>query len=256
MRFGKSLQLFELRRHIVVLGPIFGGNLILGVAWMISRSPTAEFLYALYNMFVWVGLAGYAFFWLYSFYFLGRDQLLHISDISRERVLATKAFVLAGMLYVYFLGDIVMSLPSISRSSHDSISVIVMYYLVAKAASLLCFFSLCALVVVVVKFFRSKTWALLVAGCMFAAVTILGAVAIWHQGYRPDLQWSIGITSDYNVVNQYVNIVPIMIGPARPGLLDSSINYFPVALNLVLAATSAFGAHFFITRTRADFTGR
>jgi hypothetical protein len=224
--------------------------------WALTNSDTAHLLYAFFNMFAWVGLAGYSFWAIYACYYLGRDQLLLLSDFNRTRILRTRALVLGWLLYGFFALDTVLSLRSMAATPHRSLPAILSYYAIGKAASIAAYLALCVGLAVLAKYSRSKAVALLVATTGYLLVTVTAALCVWHAGYQPGFQWSIGITNDYNVVNQYVNIVPLMIGPARPRLLDTSITFLPVAVNVALTAFLALGARFLIDRQRADFIPR
>jgi len=69
---------------------------------------------------------------------------------------------------------------------------------------------------------------------------------MWWMTHRGDTTWALGIASDFPVVNQYANILPMMIG-SPTGTYADSVSPTSIALNVAVAV---LGCGVWIAMTR------
>lgn len=246
----------EFRKHAWAFSLAASISGALGVGWLIWPQSVLELGFALVNMIAWVALAAYSFYVLYAYYFLGRDTLLHIADFSERQIMVRKAVVLGAYMYGYFLLLLVFNIAHLKSGTYHSLSAVLFYYLLAKAVSIAGFLAICCLLVWFAKFVHQKIIAFALTLVLYTLLTIAQGLLVWHIIAGPGFIWALGISNEFNVVNQYLNIFPIMVGPNSPVFLDDSISAAAVGLNAAVFAIALGLWSHFAERTRFDFYKR
>ena len=246
----------EARKHFWPFAFAAFANVSLGIAWLVLRSDTMLLLYSLTKMLVWFFVAGYCIYVLYSFYYLGSDVLMHLSPLPQRRVLLAKAAVLGAYLYVLFLIALPVDVVQLGDARHGNLLIVVMYYLGAKAISIVSYLSLCMVAVWLAKRFRNRVLSVAAMALTLGVVTIGLGVLLFALVSSPGWQWSIGVSDMPDSVNQYSSLLPITVASIDPRPLDATFSFGSFAPNVLLLLVSCIFWAFLVPRFKFDFYPR
>ena len=241
-----TVWLVEARRHLGPFAAAITVGGLLGAARLLFTPVTFDVFFQLFSMLAWTVLAGYAFSVVYGYFFLGRDVFLHLGHRSPARATALKMAVQIAYLFMLFCWLLVFNALWMAHVGTDEMPVVLTYYVTARVASLACFAAVVLAIIAVVKLIHGKTVALISALVMYAVVTGGHAYLMWWMTHRGDTTWALGIASDFPVVNQYANILPMMIG-SPTGTYADSVSPTSIALNVAVAV---LGCGVWIAMTR------
>ncbi|HVD23869.1 MAG TPA: hypothetical protein VNC23_12315 [Lapillicoccus sp.] len=241
-----TVWLVEARRHLGPFAAAITVGGLLGAARLLFTPVTFDVFFQLFSMLAWTVLAGYAFSVVYGYFFLGRDVFLHLGHRSPARATALKMAVQIAYLFMLFCWLLVFNALWMAHVGTDEMPVVLTYYVTARVASLACFAAVVLAIIAVVKRIHGKTVALISALVMYAVVTGGHAYLMWWMTHRGDTTWALGIASDFPVVNQYANILPMMIG-SPTGTYADSVSPTSIALNVAVAV---LGCGVWIAMTR------
>jgi len=241
-----TVWLVEARRHLGPFAAAITVGGLLGAARLLFTPVTFDVFFQLFSMLAWTVLAGYAFSVVYGYFFLGRDVFLHLGHRSPARATALKMAVQIAYLFMLFCWLLVFNALWMAHVGTDEMPVVLTYYVTARVASLACFAAVVLAIIAVVKRIHGKTVALISALVMYAVVTGGHAYLMWLMTHRGDTTWALGIASDFPVVNQYANILPMMIG-SPTGTYADSVSPTSIALNVAVAV---LGCGVWIAMTR------
>jgi len=241
-----TVWLVEARRHLGPFAAAITVGGLLGAARLLFTPVTFDVFFQLFSMLAWTVLAGYAFSVVYGYFFLGRDDFLHLGHRSPARATALKMAVQIAYLFMLFCWLLVFNALWMAHVGTDEMPVVLTYYVTARVASLACFAAVVLAIIAVVKRIHGKTVALISALVMYAVVTGGHAYLMWWMTHRGDTTWALGIASDFPVVNQYANILPMMIG-SPTGTYADSVSPTSIALNVAVAV---LGCGVWIAMTR------
>lgn len=115
------------------------------------------------------------------------------SPSLNERVLLAKAAVLGAYLYVLFLIALPVDVVQLGGAQHGNLLIVVMYYLGAKAISIVSYLSLCMVAVWLAKRFRNRVLSVAAMALTLGVVTIVLGVLLFALVSSPGWQWSIGV---------------------------------------------------------------
>jgi hypothetical protein len=204
-----TVWLVEARRHLGPFAAAITVGGLLGAARLLFTPVTFDVFFQLFSMLAWTVLAGYAFSVVYGYFFLGRDVFLHLGHRSPARATALKMAVQIAYLFMLFCWLLVFNALWMAHVGTDEMPVVLTYYVTARVASLACF-----------------------------AAVVLAIIAVVKRIH--------GIASDFPVVNQYANILPMMIG-SPTGTYADSVSPTSIALNVAVAV---LGCGVWIAMTR------
>jgi hypothetical protein len=210
-----------------------------------------DLIYQLILMITWTGLVGYSLGVLFSYFYLGRDVLLHVADSSAFWVSVRKAAVMGCYLYGYFLLSMILNASRLAQDAGPSWFSSFAYYLGARLVSILAFLAVTLGVLAIAKLVRSKFLAGAVLMTLFLGITVGQCVILWAGRSGQANSWSIGISSKSASVNQYANITPIRLVSNVEPAFHAPLPYGSVALNLLVGVV-CFLVWFVVVRLR-DF---
>lgn len=143
----------------------------------------------------------------FNFYYLGNDTLLHIMPFSNEFIMLVKVLISSIILWSYsFIGFI-----DINLENKQTIFRNFAYFGLPKICSLLSFFSLLCLSLILVKSVRSAKTGLITV--LLINITLVFAVFFSSIKIYSSIinHWIIGISSSTLSIPIYANILQIEI---------------------------------------------
>jgi hypothetical protein len=231
----------QLRRYaLVFLAPLALGAALGGLYLTVRKPPLAgpcEMAYLLFVVLVWFGLLGYAVRELFAFFYLGRNTLLQLSPDGRGRLLARLSAVFIAYLLPLFAVTLVCGLAHAGRAGAHSVAWVSVYYVLSKLVSLVAFFSLACLLIVLVKRIPWTAVALFVGLAAYVGITIghgVLLVELFDRGGR-HFEWAVGVSNESVGVSQYLNALPLMVYGPQLRVLDDGVLPLSIALNAALA---------------------
>lgn len=198
---------FEFRRH---LPPFLVALALLGVprlGMVVSSSDTLSILFGLCTMIGWTIFLTYAAYCLFDYYCLGSDILLHISTLSRRRILLVRSSVLYLFSLVLALATLIFS-ASLVKHPGTFASAGWIYLVLSRAVSLLAFFGVLMVILRLIKMLNQKM-AMSVAYGISATVSVVGvAVGYWTVGAQSRSAFFLGVSDSYDHAPAYALALP------------------------------------------------
>lgn len=222
----------ELRSQLPVFAVAGLVTVVLHLAAWLSSADLLVVISLLSGLVIWCSLACYASWRLFSFYIQGHDVIFHLADMSRFSNLLIRGSVSVAYLSLYAA----LSLPYGSTfwvNAGDE-SAVFIYFGVAKLVSHFSFLALAIFLVILSRWFERSMSAFAFASLVYITITAGWGVALWNATTEDSSIWTLGVTTEVTVVNQYINILPIgFIEPSSLQMSDS-ISYTTVAINLAV----------------------
>jgi hypothetical protein len=252
----------QLRRYaLVFLAPVALGA-VLGTLYLTVRRPPlagpCEMAYLLFVVLVWFGLLGYAVRELFAFFYLGRNSLLQLAPGGRGRSLVRLSAVFIAYLLPLFAVTLAVGLAHAGRNGVRSFAWVAVYYGLSKLVSLIAFFALACLIIILVKRIPWASLALFVGLVAYVAITIghgVLLVELLDRGGR-HFEWAFGVSNSSVGVSQYLNALPLMVFGPQMRVFDDGIIPLSVALNAILAVFCLALTGLCLRRLRFNFIPR
>jgi hypothetical protein len=252
----------QLRRYaLVFLAPLALGA-ALGALYLTVRTPPlagpCEMAYLLFVVLVWFGLLGYAVRELFAFFYLGRNALLQLAPGGRGRTLVRLSTVFVAYLLPLFAVTLTCGLAHAGRAGTRSFVWVATYYGLSKLVSLIAFFSLVCLLIVLVKRIPWTALALFAGLAAYAAITIGQGILLVRLLDRSGqhYEWAFGVSNSSVGVSQYLNALPLMVFGPQMRIFDDGVLPLSVALNAGLAVICLALTWLSLRRLRFDFVPR
>lgn len=142
-----------------------------------------------------------------DFYYLGNDTLLHIMPFSNEYLLAIKSGISIVALWLYSL----LGLFEINITNNQSAFKNFAYFGIPKMVSLISFFLIFSLSLLLIKSIRSAKVGLiscLLLNLVFITAVLSSSMALYSDKIQ---HWMIGISSSTLSIPIYANILQVEI---------------------------------------------
>ena len=248
----------QLRRYGAIFLVPAALALVLGVLKLIDKGQVTWAIYNVYLMLAWVGLAGYACYELFVFFYLGRNTLLQLSPRRRSFTLVQLSAVFTLYLLPLFGVSLAVGMIGAGHNAYRSLIAVVAYYAVSKLVGLVAFFALICALIILVKHVRWTVLAVLTVFGGWVAMTVAHGYLLTHflnlGAHHEEL--SIGFIWGVTVINQYLNALPVIIyGPHTTHLEDTMLP-LSLALNGGLLALSLAIGWLILRVSRFNFVPR
>ena len=244
---------YELRRHVPVMGALF---VVLVLSRLISslggEESSLSAVFGLAMLLCWAMATLYVLYDISVYYLLGRQLLLHISSLSRLRVMLLKAGVLGGYLIVLSFASIWLSWSYVASPRGDSGSLIDgLAWAGGRLLSIVAFLGVALLMLVVAKSLRRKGPMIFFFSLSIAALPIALGFVYWQLGHTAGSDFFIGVSNAYEHLPAYVLLVPIY--EYGPGALVGQL-FWTSTIGNALIVVVAYPILFWLTqRQRANF---
>lgn len=201
----------EAKKHIPFFISLFIIESILIISTHIWDYQFIEIVNQFFIMLAWSLIVIYIVLDYYSFFYSGKDLLMHLVPISQHNILFRKSLLFFIACMVFFgitTTNVLINLPDEWYQSIFNAALIV---LSTKALSLISFFALLIGTLSLVKKISSKILSVLVLLTTLFLIPIIQIIFVYNSIDTSNKFFSLGISSQFEPVHQYFNILPLLV---------------------------------------------
>ncbi|WP_425446861.1 hypothetical protein [Dethiothermospora halolimnae] len=229
----------EFIKYSKFFGALLGIEVILDTCKYFNVIPIVgitDTVYSFWQMLSWIAIVLFVTYECFSFFYLGKDCLLHMISNNRHKVLIMKSAVFTCYMMGYFFIEFIRYMIFLQPNTVNSPIKLAFLYTISKFISILCFLSLLLALISLIKYLNNKIIGLIVLVVTYVSLTAFQAQLLYSNiNQHTPVNWVIGIVDGTTGMNTYVNIVPIVFFPIKAiKFIENSFYGVSIIMNLVV----------------------
>lgn len=234
----------EYLKYRYFFGTIFCIEILLDILRLVNVLPIVDGIdtvYSFWQMLSWIAMVALILYDFFSFYYLGKDRLLHLLPVAKTKILYMKSIIFGTYMMIYFVMGLIRYLLLLPEEVTNSKIKVAWIYFSSKFVSVVSFLILLMAILVIIKNIKNKV----LSACL-GAVFLGGMIALHaHKLFEcisiaQNVDWTIGIVDGEVGINQYANILPIVFNYIDNDrcLVEDNFNMISVVLNVIETAVA------------------